>query len=124
MTTATQARLKNAAHAAALAAAAVLVRLWGLGEQSLAWDDYNGLVGLSEDSLLASVALARQVNPEGAPLYHVVQWLASLLIGDRITVRRSDHRVRFLHPRGWNYYATLRRKLHWNEGALPGDGGQ
>ncbi|HQL94730.1 MAG TPA: glycosyltransferase family 39 protein [Candidatus Hydrogenedentes bacterium] len=81
MTTATQARLKNAAHAAALAAAAVLVRLWGLGEQSLAWDDYNGLVGLSEDSLLASVALARQVNPEGAPLYHVVQWLASLIIG-------------------------------------------
>jgi NAD+ kinase len=31
--------------------------------------------------------------------------------------------VRFLHPRGWNYYTTLRRKLHWNEGALPGDGG-
>ena len=53
-----------------------------------------------------------------------MQSLASLLIGDRITVRRSDHRVRFLHPRGWNYYATLRRKLHWNEGALPGDGGQ
>ncbi len=43
--------------------------------------------------------------------------LASLLHGDRICVRRSQHRVRFLHPRGWNYYATLRRKLHWNEGA-------
>jgi len=24
--------------------------------------------------------------------------------------------VRFLHPRGWSYYATLRKKLHWNEG--------
>jgi hypothetical protein len=24
--------------------------------------------------------------------------------------------VRFLHPRGWSYYATLRHKLHWNEG--------
>ncbi len=52
-----------------------------------------------------------------------MQSLASLLIGDRITVRRSAHRVRFLHPRGWNYYTTLRRKLHWNEGALPGEGG-
>jgi NAD+ kinase len=31
-------------------------------------------------------------------------------------VRRSPHRVRFLHPEGWNYYATLRRKLRWNEG--------
>jgi len=52
-----------------------------------------------------------------------MQSLASLLHGDRICVRRSEHRVRFLHPRGWNYYATLRRKLHWNEGAPPGDGG-
>ena len=25
-------------------------------------------------------------------------------------------KVRFLHPRGWNYYATLRRKLRWYEG--------
>jgi NAD+ kinase len=24
--------------------------------------------------------------------------------------------VRFLHPEGWSYYATLRRKLRWNEG--------
>lgn len=52
-----------------------------------------------------------------------MQSLASLMHGDRICVRRSAHRVRFLHPRGWNYYATLRRKLHWNEGAVPGDGG-
>ena len=42
--------------------------------------------------------------------------LASLLHGDRIVVRRSAHKVRFLHPRGWTYFDTLRRKLHWNEG--------
>ena len=45
-----------------------------------------------------------------------MQSLATLLHGDRIRVRRSEHRVRFLHPRGWSYYATLRRKLHWNSG--------
>src|SRR5438105_5198308 len=45
-----------------------------------------------------------------------MQTLASLLHGDRITVRRSAHQVRFLHPLGWSYYATLRRKLHWNAG--------
>ena len=45
-----------------------------------------------------------------------MQTLASLLHGDRIVVRRSPHQVRFLHPRGWSYYATLRRKLHWNAG--------
>ncbi len=42
--------------------------------------------------------------------------LASLLHGDRIVVRRSAHKVRFLHPRGWSYFSTLRRKLHWNAG--------
>lgn len=45
-----------------------------------------------------------------------MQSLASLLHGDRIVVQRSQHRVRFLHPRGWNYFDTLRKKLHWNEG--------
>ncbi|WAC73110.1 NAD kinase [Roseateles sp. SL47] len=45
-----------------------------------------------------------------------MQSLASLLHGDCITVRRSQHRAQFLHPRGWSYYATLRRKLRWYEG--------
>jgi NAD+ kinase len=50
------------------------------------------------------------------------QSLASLLHGDRVCVRRSEHRMRVLHPRGWSYYGTLRRKLHWNEGLLPESG--
>ena len=45
-----------------------------------------------------------------------MQSLASLLHGDRITVRRSQHHARFLHPKGWSYFDTLRKKLHWNEG--------
>ncbi len=45
-----------------------------------------------------------------------MQSLASLTLGDRIVVRRSELRVRFLHPTGWSYFDTLRRKLHWNEG--------
>ena len=47
-----------------------------------------------------------------------MQSLASLLHGDRIVVRKSDHRVRFLHPKGWSYFDTLRKKLHWNEGGV------
>jgi len=47
-----------------------------------------------------------------------MQSLTSLLHGDQILVRRSAHKVRFLHPRGWSYYATLRRKLHWYEGGV------
>jgi len=44
------------------------------------------------------------------------QSLASLMHGDRIEVTRSNHHVRFLHPKGWSYFDTLREKLHWNEG--------
>ena len=46
-----------------------------------------------------------------------MQSLADLILGDRIVVKRSEHTVRFLHPAGWNYFDTLRKKMHWNEGA-------
>jgi NAD+ kinase len=45
-----------------------------------------------------------------------MQSLASLLHGDRVLVRRSGHQARFLHPKGWTYFDTLRKKLHWYEG--------
>jgi len=45
-----------------------------------------------------------------------MQSLASLQPGDRILVGRWAPRVCFLHPRGWSYFATLRKKLRWNEG--------
>jgi NAD+ kinase len=47
-----------------------------------------------------------------------MQSIASLLHGDQVRVQRSAHKVRFLHPRGWSYYATLRRKLRWYEGVV------
>jgi len=47
-----------------------------------------------------------------------MQSLASLTKGDRISVSKSEHQVRFLHPNGWSYFDTLRKKLHWNEGGV------
>ncbi|WP_338848567.1 NAD kinase [Massilia sp. W12] len=44
-----------------------------------------------------------------------MQTFTSLMPRDRISVRRSQHTVTFLHPVGWSYYDTLREKLHWNE---------
>jgi len=35
--------------------------------------------------------------------------------GDRVIVRRSQHRVRLLHPKDHDHFAMLRRKLHWSE---------
>jgi NAD+ kinase len=64
----------------------------------------------------ASEVAIEVVSGRDASANFDMQSLASLLHGDRITVRRSQHRVRFLHPRGWTYFDTLRKKLHWNEG--------
>lgn len=44
-----------------------------------------------------------------------MQTLASLQHHDRIIVKRAEHTITFLHPKGWSYYDTLRQKLHWNE---------
>jgi NAD+ kinase len=44
-----------------------------------------------------------------------MQSLTGLLQGDRIVVRRAPHSAQFLHPLGWNYFDSLRHKLHWNE---------
>jgi NAD+ kinase len=44
-----------------------------------------------------------------------MQTFTTLAHGDRIIVKRSAHSITFLHPTDWNYYHTLREKLHWNE---------
>src|SRR5437764_3794204 len=64
----------------------------------------------------ASEVAIELVSGRGASANFDMQSLASLQHGDRILVKRSQHRVRFLHPRGWTYFDTLRKKLHWNEG--------
>jgi len=35
--------------------------------------------------------------------------------GDRLVLRRSADVVRFIHPPGYRYFATLREKLRWSE---------
>lgn len=35
--------------------------------------------------------------------------------GESVTVRRAPHAALFLHPEGYDYFATLREKLHWSK---------
>jgi NAD+ kinase len=41
--------------------------------------------------------------------------LADMAEGDRLALRRSADVVRFVHPPGYRYFATLREKLGWSE---------
>ncbi|GGX03765.1 NAD kinase [Undibacterium macrobrachii] len=44
-----------------------------------------------------------------------MQSFANLNHKDKIIIKRSTHHITFWHPEDWNYYHTLREKLHWNE---------
>src|SRR4051812_17846811 len=41
--------------------------------------------------------------------------LTEMAQGDRLVLRRSADAVRFVHPPGYRYFATLREKLRWSE---------
>jgi len=43
-----------------------------------------------------------------------MQTFSRLAPGDVVRASRSADVVTMLHPVGWNYFATLRGKLHWN----------
>ncbi|TSE34653.1 NAD kinase [Tepidimonas charontis] len=74
----------------------------------------NRPIVLPSDGEIAIVVVAGR-----EPSAHFdMQTFTSLLPGDRIVVRRSAHTLRLLHPQGWSYFDTLRRKLHWNEGVV------
>ena len=41
--------------------------------------------------------------------------LTDMAEGDRLVLKRSADAVRFVHPPGYRYFATLREKLRWSE---------
>ncbi len=42
------------------------------------------------------------------------QGRVEMLPSDALRIRRAKHAARFLHPRGYDYFAMLREKLHWS----------
>jgi NAD+ kinase len=50
----------------------------------------------------------------GTELHCDMQALTSLEDGDQILIQHSAHSVKLLHPKGYDYYAMLRHKLHWS----------
>jgi NAD+ kinase len=43
-----------------------------------------------------------------------MQTYRPLAAADVVRVRRSEHVATLLHPVGYNFFATLRQKLHWS----------
>jgi NAD+ kinase len=64
------------------------------------------------DSVVIEITLLRGKD---ASLHCDGQANFPLAEGDRVVVRRAEHRVRLLHPKDHDHFAMLRRKLHWSE---------
>ncbi len=71
----------------------------------------NRPIAVSDASVI-DITLKRghdaRLHSDGQPQFDLID-------GDRITMRRSEHHVRLVHPPGYSYYAMLREKLHWSE---------
>jgi NAD+ kinase len=55
------------------------------------------------------------VTPRDVSVNFDMQSYAELIGGDRIRISQAPFRCVFLHPPGWSYFSTLRKKLHWHE---------
>jgi NAD+ kinase len=62
-----------------------------------------------------SVVVEIEVNEmRDASAHFDTQLFSPLKAGDIVRAKLSSDRVTLLHPAGYNYFETLRRKLHWN----------
>lgn len=56
----------------------------------------------------------------GTTLHCDMQALTSLEDGDKIVIRHGASQVRLLHPKSYDYFVMLRRKLHWAANPIMG----
>ncbi|MFA5530412.1 MAG: NAD(+) kinase [Thiohalomonadaceae bacterium] len=71
----------------------------------------NRPIVLRGDSLIE--VLVREDTHSHAQITCDGQINLGLVSGDRIRIRKAEHRVRLIHPAGHDHFNILRAKLHW-----------
>jgi NAD+ kinase len=74
----------------------------------------NRPVVIPANSLLNMTLTAMGRGEASSSVHFDMQTWSDLQPGDRIVVRRAPHTIRFLHPTGYSFFSTLRRKLDWS----------
>lgn len=75
----------------------------------------NRPIVIPDSGVLSMTITALGRVESGANVHFDMQVWSDCQPGDRIEVRRSKDSVRFIHPKGYSFFSTLRRKLHWNQ---------
>ncbi|HBI84032.1 NAD kinase [Orrella sp. NBD-18] len=84
----------------------------------------NRPVVIPADAVLNLTLAAMGRVDTGASVHFDMQTWSDLQPGDRIVVKRAPHTTRFLHPAGYSFFTTLRRKLDWNRMPRSGSDGE
>lgn len=69
-------------------------------------------------TLKLTITTLGRVESGGSVHFDMQAW-SDCQAGDVIEVRRSSNSVRFIHPKGYSFFSTLRHKLDWNRMPLP-----
>jgi NAD+ kinase len=75
----------------------------------------NRPIVLAQDTVI-SIEI---ISTRAAVVNFDMQSLTQLESGDRVIIQRADDTATFLHPLGYNYFASLREKLRWHD--MPSD---
>ncbi|TAL78838.1 MAG: NAD kinase [Burkholderiaceae bacterium] len=74
----------------------------------------NRPIVIPDSGLLSMTITALGRVESGASVHFDMQTWSNCQPGDRIDVRRARHKAQFIHPVGYSFFSTLRRKLQWN----------
>jgi NAD+ kinase len=75
----------------------------------------NRPIVIPDSGVLSMTVTALGRVESGASVHFDMQAWSECQPGDRIDVQRSKDNVRFVHPLGYSFFSTLRRKLLWNQ---------
>lgn len=84
----------------------------------------NRPIVLPDSSQLNLTVLSMSRIEAGASVHFDMQTWSDVQPGDQVNVRRAQHTVNFLHPRGYSFFSTLRKKLDWNRLPATGHNGE
>jgi NAD+ kinase len=80
----------------------------------------NRPIVLADHVTLELTVIAMGRIESGASVHFDMQTWSDVQPGDQIRVHRAPKTIEFLHPRGYSFFTTLRKKLDWNR--LPATG--
>jgi len=74
----------------------------------------NRPIVLPDDGTLNLTVTGSGRAEHGVNVHFDMQTWSDVQPGDQIQVRRAPKTIRFIHPTGYSFFSTLRKKLDWN----------